>query len=227
LVKKTIDVLLDAAPQGMIADILCDVQDTDGVLDVDTVRVRPVGAQYFIDLNVGINKNESHREVHTIVHEIRDRLTQKIPNSNIMISTYPVDSAAAEDKETYRTIKKIVDMFPICTNIHNIHVYEVSGKKHITVHLEVRKSQSLAAAHELSHQISQLITSALPEVADVSVTFETAPQQHIIAWDVTGQRTELIKKLEDLVNRAPDKLYCHDLKIYQEGRSLPCSCTVR
>jgi len=88
------------------------------------------------------------------------------------------------------------------------------------VHLEVRKSQSLAAAHELSHQISQLITSALPEVADVSVTFETAPQQHIIARDVTGQRTELIKKLEDLVNRAPDKLYCHDLKIYQEGEKL-------
>jgi len=218
--KKTIAVLLDAAPQGMIADILRDVQDTDGVLDVDTVRVRPVGAQYFIDLNVGINKNESHREVHTIVHEIRDRLTQKIPNSNIMISTYPIDSAAAEDKETYRTIKKIVDMFPICTNIHNIHVYEVSGKKHIAVHLEVRQSQSLAAAHELSHQIGQLITSALPEVADVSVTFETAPQQHIIARDVTGQRTDIIKTLEALVNRAPDKLYCHDIKIYQEGEKL-------
>ena len=98
--RKAVDVLLDAAPQGMIADILCEVQGTDGVLDVATVRVRTVGAQYFIDLNVGINKNESLREVHTIVHEIRDRLTQKISNSTIMTSTYPIDSAAAEDNET-------------------------------------------------------------------------------------------------------------------------------
>ena len=111
-------------------------------------------------------------------------------------------------------------MFPICTNIHNIYVYEVSGKKHIAVHLEVRKSQTLEAAHELSHQISQLITSVLPEVADVSVTFETAPQQHIIARDVTGQRADFIEGLEALVNRSPDKLYCHDIKIYQEGEKL-------
>ena len=218
--RQTIDVLLDAAPQGMIAEILREVQDIKGVLDVNTVRVRPAGAQYFIDLNVGINKNESHRVVHSIVHEIRDRLTQKIPNSNIMISTYPIDYAAEEDKETYRAIKKIVDMFPVCTNIHNIHVYEISGSTHIAVHIEVRESQSLEAAHELSHHIGRMITEALPEVADVNVTFETAPQQHIIARDVTGQSADLIKRIENLVNKAPDKLYCHDIKIYQEGEKL-------
>ena len=215
--KKAVDVLLDAAPQGMIADIRRDVQNTDGVLDVASIRVRPAGAQYFIDLNVGINKNESHRLVYAIVHEIRDRLTQKIPNCNIMISTYPIDTAAAKDKETYRTIKKAVDMFPLCTNIHNMHVYEVSGKKHIAVHIEVRESLNLEAAHELSHQISRMISEALPEVADVSVTFETAQQTHTIVRDVTGQRGDIIKRIEDLVNKAPDKLYCHDIKIYQEG----------
>jgi cation diffusion facilitator family transporter len=218
--KKTIAVLLDAAPQGMIADILREVQAIKGVLDVATVRVRPVGAQYFIDLNVGINKNESHRVVYSIVHEISDRLTRKIPNSNTMISTYPIDTAAAEDKETCRVIKKIVDMFPMCTNIHNIHVYEVSGKKHIAVHIEVRESLSLEASHELSHQISQMISEALPEVVEVSVTFETAKQRHIIARDVTGQSADLVKGIEDVVNKAPDRIYCHDIKIYQEGEKL-------
>ena len=38
-----------------------------------------------------------------------------------------------------------------------------------------------------------------------------------IVRDVTGQRGDIIKRLEDLVNKAPDKLYCHDIKIYQEG----------
>jgi cation diffusion facilitator family transporter len=218
--KQTIDVLLDAAPPGMIADILQEIRDIQGVLAIANARVRPSGATYFIDLTVGISKNESHRVVHSIVHEIRERLARKIPNSDIMISTYPIDSAAAEDQETYRAVKKIVDRFPQCTNIHNIHVYAVSGKKHIAVHIEVRESLNLEASHELSHQISRMISETLPEVVEVSVTFETAKQKHIIARDVTGQNSELIKKIEDVVNKTPDKLYCHDLKIYQEGEKL-------
>ncbi|MCX5895371.1 MAG: cation diffusion facilitator family transporter, partial [Proteobacteria bacterium] len=103
--KRTIDVLLDAAPRGMIENVLQEVRQIDGVLDVAGVRVRPSGPTYFIDLNVGISKNESHHGVHNIVHEIQDRLKQKIPNSDVMISTFPIDVSGVADQETYLTVK--------------------------------------------------------------------------------------------------------------------------
>jgi cation diffusion facilitator family transporter len=218
--KRTIDVLLDTAPKGLISDILHAVSQVQGVLDVEGVRVRLSGPIYFIDLNVGISKNESHREVHLIVHDIREALQQKYPNSDIVISTYPIGIPCVEDKEEYLAIKKIVDTFSECTNIHNIHVYEVLGRKHIAVHIEVKGSLSLEESHELSHRIGKLIQNALPGVGEVSVNFESMKQNRIIADDITEQSTELIKKIDALINKVPEKLNCHDIKIYRQGEKL-------
>jgi cation diffusion facilitator family transporter len=215
--KRTIDVLLDTTPQGMTAEIFRAVREIQGVLDIASVRVRPSGPLFFIDLNVGISKNESHRVVHSIVHEIRTALTERFPNSDIVISTYPVDVAGIAEKETYQMLKKIVDQFPVCTNIHNIHVYDVSGKRHIAVHIEVKENLNLEASHELSHKITALIQQQLPDVRDVHVTFETAKQRHIMARDLTEQSADLIGQINRMINRVPERLNCHDIKVYSQG----------
>ncbi|MCX8131281.1 MAG: cation-efflux pump [Clostridia bacterium] len=215
--KRTIDVLLDTAPKGMVNTILHEVNDIKGILDVASVRVRPSGPNYFIDINVGINRNESHRVVHCIVDEVRERLQNKIPNSDIVIGTFPVDMAGAEDREVYHAVKRIVDKFPVCTNIHNIHIYEVSGKKYISVHIEVRETMSLKDSHELSHDISKKIQESIENIEDVSVNFEYVKQRHIVAEDITESSKNLIEEIECLLNKAPDKLNCHDIRVYRGG----------
>lgn len=217
--KRTIDVLLDTAPKGMMSMVLHEVNGIKGVLDVANVRIRPVGASQFIDLNIGIARNESHRVVHSIVHEIRERLQEKIPASDIVISTFPVDVPGMQDNEVYHTVKKIVDEFTNCTNIHNIHIYEVAGEKFISVHIEIKESISLSESHKLSHKISGLIQEALTDVKEVSVNFEHVKQKHILAEDITVQSQELIKEIDFLINKVPEKLCCHDIKVYsQEGK---------
>lgn len=218
--KRTIDVLLDTAPSGMINTILHEVNGINGVLEVETVRVRPLGPSYFIDLNVGINRNESHRVVHSIVHEIRSRLQSSIPNSDIVISTFPVDVSSTGDKEAYHIVKKIVDQFPNCSNIHNIHVYEIGSKKHIAIHIEIKECISLNDSHTLSHRISEMIQSAMPDVSDVSVNFEHVKQQHIVAEDITGQSHYMAKTITDMVNTVPEQLNCHDINIYRRDKKL-------
>lgn len=218
--KKTIDVLLDTAPKGMIGDILKEVSGIEGVLDIGNVRVRPSGPNYFIDLSVGLSRNESHRVVHSIVHCIREKILNKIPNSDVVISTYPVDVSGAQDKEIYWTVKKIVDNFPVCTNIHNIHVYEVSGKKYIAIHIEVKESMSLTESHELSHTIGSLIQNAAKDVEDVSVNFEYVKQHHICAEDITGESGALIEEICRLIKNNLEQVNCHDIKIYSDGEGI-------
>lgn len=218
--KRTIDVLLDTAPKGMLNDIENEVKAIEGVLDVANIRIRPSGPIYFIDLGVGIARNESHRVIHSISHEIREKLSAKIPNCDVVISTYPVDLSGMEDKEVYHTVKKIVDRFPNCTNIHNIHVYEVSGEKFISTHIEVREVMDLNESHELSHRIGKLIQDAIGDVKDVSVTFEYVKQNHIIAEDITEKSREIINTIEKQVNKNPEQLYCHDTRVYKrDGRN--------
>jgi cation diffusion facilitator family transporter len=216
--KRTIDVLLDTAPKGMESDILHEVNSVKGVLDVSGVRIRLSGAKYFIDLNIGINRNESHRVVHSIVDEVRGRIRNQIPESDVVISTYPV-MVGSEDKEVYRVVKKVVDRFPNCTNIHNIHIYEVKDKKYIAIHLEIKEMMNLRESHELSHTIGNLIQQDLCDVADVSVNFEHVKQQQIMVQDVTSESQALVRKLDALLNDS-EQLNCHDIKVYSLGEKL-------
>lgn len=218
--KQTVAVLLDTAPKGMVGTILHEVNQVKGVLDVATVRVRPSGPRYFIDLDIGINRNESHRVVHSIVNEVRERLEVKIPNSDIVVSTFPVDITGDDEQEVYHTVKKIVDRFPVCTNIHNIHVYEVSGERYIAIHLEVKQSMTLKESHDLSHEIGDLIAAELGDVKEVSVNFEYVKRQCITAEDITDRSQSIIDKIYSLINKVPSKLNCHDVKVYSQGGRL-------
>jgi divalent metal cation (Fe/Co/Zn/Cd) transporter len=136
-----------------------------------------------------------------------------------MVSTFPIE-LSGEDQEIYHTVKKIVDNFPICTNIHNIHVYEVATEKYIAIHLEVKESMSLKESHNLSHEIGDLICQQLAAVKDVSVNFEYVKRQCITAQDITDQSQNIISRIKSLVNKVPERLNCHDIKIYSQGGKL-------
>ncbi len=215
--KRTVDVLLDKAPKGMFEDVLHIVNKTDGVLDVSNIRIRLSGARFFIDLSVGISKEESHRVVHSIVDEIREKIQTKIPNSDIIISTYPIDVTGMEKDEVYLHVKRVIDKYPKFTNIHNINIYEVSGKKYISVHIELRESMNLKESHDLSHEINERIKDQMKDVEDVNVKFERVLEKYITAEDITDKSSDIIKAINEMVNKAPERLNCHDIKIYSEG----------
>lgn len=216
--KRTVDVLLDTAPKGMESDILHEVNSVKGVLDVSSIRIRPSGAKLFIDLNIGISRNESHQVVHSIVDEVRNKIMKRIPDSDVVISTYPV-LVNDEDQEVYRVVKRVVDRFPNCTNIHNIHIYQVCGKRCIAIHLEVKDMLNLRETHQLSHIIGDMIQQDLGDVEDVSVNFEHVKQQQIEARDITTESREMLAEIDALLNNS-EQLNCHDIKVYSFGDKL-------
>lgn len=217
--KRTVDVLLDTAPKGMAEKIQAEVGEVKGVLEVAKVRVRPSGPVCFIDINVGISRNESHRVVHTVVHDITEKLKKRIPNCDVVVSTFPVDIPGAKDSEVFRTIKNIVDRFPVCTNIHNIHVYEVSGKKNIAIHIEVKEIMSVEESHQLSHTIEAMIKEGVAGAENINITFEYVKRDYIYARDITAASGKLLQKVDELVNGTIDDVNCHDIKVYSgEGK---------
>jgi len=228
LARRSIDVLLDTAPQGMIFDIVRAVKAMPGVLEVGAVRVRVSGPQYFIELRLGISKNESHRTLYAIVDRVTARLQQTFPNSDVVISTFPIDLADRHDREIHLAVKRIIDAFPACSNIHNLQVYETAAQKHVALHLEVRENMSLAETHELSHRISRRIQDELCEVGNVSINFEYAEPRHILAHDITAASAALIQGISEMINRAPDKLNCHDIRVFsrQDRLSIFLHCAL-
>ena len=76
---------------------------------------------------------------------------------------------------------------------------------------------SLKQSHDLSHQIEEQIRKELADVADVSVNFEFVKQKHILAEDVTEQSQDMIREISGMINMVPEKLNCHDIRVYAQG----------
>lgn len=217
--KETIDVLLDTAPKGMKEIIEKEVSEIKGILQIAEIRIRPSGAVQYININVGIEPNQSHRLVHTIVHEIREKISGKIPRSDIMVSTFPVDDIGIADPSINQILKEIVTQIPNCTNVHNIHVYELEGKKKITAHIELKENLTLQDSHELSHKIGNLVQNTLKNVENVSLSFERT-EQAVQTEDITEMHQEIVDSIKGTVKKTRDNVDCHDIKLYRNGKKV-------
>ncbi len=217
--KETIDVLLDTAPKGMREMIEQETGSIDGVLQVAEIRIRPSGGTQYIHLSIGVEANESHRNVHNIVHEIREKISKKILRSDIVVSTFPVEAVNITDLSINHVLEKIVLQFPGCLNVHNVHVYEVEGRKNITAHIEVKENLVLKDSHELSHQIENMVQNEIKNVDNVSLYFERFEQEEQTE-DITEMHHDIIGIIEDAVNKIIDNVDCHDIKLYRNGKKI-------
>ncbi len=215
--KETIDVLLDTAPKGMKEIIEKEVTKISGILQVADIRIRPSGAIKYIDVNVGIDPNQSHKAVHSMVHEIRERISEKVERCDIMVSTFPLNRRAElTDLNINLTLEEIVSQIPDCSNIHNIHVYDLEGKKNITAHIELTENLTLRESHELSHLISNRIQQAMQGINNVNLYFECA-EEVVLTKDITESRSEIVASICETVSKINEDIDCHEIKLYSKG----------
>ncbi len=219
LAKETIDVLLDTAPIGMKEMIEKEICKITSVIQVAEIRLRPSGAVQYIDINVGVDPYQSHRSVHTIVHEIREKISEIIPRCDIVVSTFPVDATGIADLSLNRTLEELINQIPNCTNVHNIHVYELDGKRKITAHIELEENLTLKDSHELSHRIGNLVQKAVKNVDNVSLYFERA-EQAVETEDITETQQDIVDNIKTVVLKIRDNVDCHDIKLYRKGNKV-------
>src|SRR5579885_196387 len=86
--KRTIDALLDTAPQGLQQEIARAVSRMDGVLDVQRVRVRRAGNRHFVDATVSVPRTASLEQVHELTDAIEKRISEIVP-ADVMVHPEP------------------------------------------------------------------------------------------------------------------------------------------
>lgn len=148
--KKTIDVLIDAAPEG-IADRLEEItMMVSGVISIDKVRVKPTGPQVFIEMAVCVNRTLSVEKVHRICSEIEKRVRDEFPVGDITINTRPI----ALNSET------IAERVHVIGLNHNLHAHNISTnlterQKQITFDVEIDQQLTIKQAHDTVNALEE------------------------------------------------------------------------
>jgi cation diffusion facilitator family transporter len=225
--RRTLDALLDAAPEGLQQEIARAVGRIDGVLDVDRVRVRRAGNRHFVDATVSVARTDSLEQVHALSDAIEKRIGEIVP-ADVMVHAEP---RAPQGEHLFEAIRAVAQRKGLA--IHDVTALQQGGKLFIELHLEVDENLSLRDAHRQASALEDSILALRDGSAEVNIHIEPLGR-HIATPDAgAGEMKLLSRAVEEFLNSLPleydELLNCHDVRARQvEHRILiSCHCTMK
>jgi divalent metal cation (Fe/Co/Zn/Cd) transporter len=93
LIRPALLELIDTAPDPkLVAEIRAAAQQVPGVLGTHKCRVRKLGVDYFVDLDVLCDPDSTIRQGHEIAHDVGERLHAEFPQvRKVLVHVEPAD----------------------------------------------------------------------------------------------------------------------------------------
>jgi cation diffusion facilitator family transporter len=220
--KRTLDALLDAAPEGLHDEITGAVGRMDGVLDVERVRVRRAGNRHFVDATVSVARTASLEQVHLLTDAIERRIGEIVP-SDVIVHTEP---RAPRGEHLFESIRAVAQRLGLA--IHDVTAVQQDGNLFVELHLEVDENLSLGEAHRQATELEEGIRALRDGTVMVNIHIEPLGQ-HIATPDtLAGEMRQLEMDVENFLNRMPmeydELINCHDVQVRQVEQHILASC---
>ena len=202
--KKTIDILIDAAPEGLAERIEEITLSIDGVIAVDKLRVKPTGPQVYVEMAVSVNRTLSVEKVQAICKAIEEKVREEFPVGDITINTKPV----ALNNET------IAERIHVIGLNHNLHAHNIATnltdrKKHITFDVEIDQQLTIKQAHDTVNALEEELHREFDGELDICIhldllrneehsTTSLSSDEEKLVHDIIVSVSERIEKIEDV-----------------------------
>jgi cation diffusion facilitator family transporter len=210
--KRTVDVLLDGAPDGLPERITELAAGVDGVIRTGQVRVRRSGPRVFVDLNVEVDRNLSFERTHAIAEAVEARIQSVAPGADVVVHTDPRES----ERETIaRRVRAVADRNLI--PVHNISVHDDGGQLYVDLHLEVDDHLLLHQAHELASRIEHELRTDIPAVKLVNTHIESRGTGVGSGADVTEREPAMVQIVRRIADEIVGRTCCHSVLIRRQG----------
>jgi cation diffusion facilitator family transporter len=216
--KRTIDVLLDSAPDGIKDKIVAAADEVEGVLNPGHVRLRRSGPRIFVDMTIEVDRNLSFERTHAIAEGVEARIQALIPGADVVIHTDPRET---ERENMARRIRAIAERNQI--PVHNISVHEDNGEVHVDLHIEVDDHLLLHQAHELASHIEQDLRADIPRIARVNTHIESRGTGVGSGRDVTAEEGPVVERVKRITDGIVGRECCHNILIRRQGDRLSVS----
>ena len=213
--KKTVDVLLDRAPDGLPQKIVQAAAGVEGVLNVGQVRVRRSGPSYFVDMTVDVDRNLSFERTHAIAENVEAQIRGVAPGADVVVHTDPRE---AERETLAKRIRAVAYRNQMC--VHNISMYEDRGRIYLDLHLEVDDHLALHQAHELATHIERDLREDMPEIFQINTHLESRGTGIGDGVDVTAANKVLVNDIRRFTDDLVGPGNCHNVAVRRHGDRL-------
>ena len=218
LARKTIDALLDAAPAGARNQILDRINDVEGVLEVERVRIRRAGNHYFADVSVALSRNFTFQRSEQIAHEVTARVHEVLRDADVMVHSVP---RAQRSENIFDRIRAVATRNNF--NVHDVSVQDLEGKIHVEQHLELDERLSMKQAHDEVSRLEWEMRNELPEISTIVTHIESEPAT-IETGEQIVREPELESRLKKISKEFREIKDIHEFQLKRIRSRLYLSC---
>ncbi|HEX3435782.1 MAG TPA: cation-efflux pump [Pseudacidobacterium sp.] len=218
LARRTVAELVDSIPPETRRHVLYELRHTDGVLSVDSARMRRSGNSYFADFTLSLSRQLTFQRTEQLVKEATAAVQRVLPGADVVIHTVPRPGVAESIFDKVRAVAARNNVV-----LHDVSIQSVDGKLHVEQHIEMAEKMTLREAHQFVRRIEDEIRQELPQVELVLTHIESEP--------ATIERPEIIasdRAIEEHLRHAalllPEIIDIHEVVIGRIGDKIQVSC---
>jgi cation diffusion facilitator family transporter len=216
--KRTVDALLDVAPSGLREQIATAVDETEGVLKTERVRLRRAGQRYFVDVTISLPRTASLEQAHAASDAVEQNIERIVP-ADVMVHVEP---RARSDEHLFETIRAIAQRRGLA--VHELSAHQYEGRLFVELHLEVDEEASLREAHHRATDLEEEILRATAPGTRVNIHIEPAGERISGAQEMN----DLSRAVQDLLNSLQPEYHeladCHEVHVRSVEHKILVSC---
>lgn len=217
--KRTIDVLMDTAPEGLTEKITEITKKVEGVVSLERLRVRPAGHSIFVDMVIAISRKIPLEQVNKITKNIEENIQKLVAGADVVVHIKPIAIKGETIVERVKTLAVNHDI-----SAHNVSFYTVKGKKFISFDLEVDDNLSLDKAHLKASHLEKAIRNELGSDVNINSHIEPIRHDEPRTTDLNAKEVEKIHQvIEKIKGKITEINEFHNISIYNVGGKIQIS----
>ena len=188
MARSTVETLLDRAPEGASEVARSAIRSVPGVVDVQRLRARKVGATYFIDSIVKVPRTYPIDRIDQIKQKAQAAVAAALGDTDLTFTAAPV----ALDNESVRERIMVIARNSGLA-VHHVTVHNLSGRLIVSIDLEVDGDMALTAAHDIAHNLERNIRDEFGADVEVDTHIEPLEPELPFGTDAPPDRIEIIR----------------------------------
>lgn len=187
LARSTVETLVDRAPEGVAEKAADAIRSVPGVVGVERLRARMVGATHFIDAIVQVPRTYPIDRVNEIKERAQSVVAETLGNADLTFTAVPV----ARNNETVRERIMVIARYSGLA-VHHVTVHDLGDKLIVGIDLEVDGEMPLVAAHDVAHGLERNIREEFGEDVEVDIHIEPLEPELPFGTDAPPERVQAV-----------------------------------
>jgi divalent metal cation (Fe/Co/Zn/Cd) transporter len=207
--RRALDTLMDAAPEGRARKLREIAVAVQGVVAVDSVRVRSDGSRVFAEMFVAVSRAHSFDEAANIAERVRNAVAAEFPDTELTLST----RAVALSSETVRE-RVLLAGARHRLPLHHVTVQDVAGCLSVSFDMEADGGATLHEAHDQAEAFKRALRGEFGASAEIEPHIEPMEAAPLAGVDAPPEIVARVATaLRDGAQRSEDIRDVHDVRV--------------